>query len=75
MFAFDLGYLCRRYGEPDRREVAGLAAAASLLAAGGLDWQQVEEAIDSGWDPATQSILEFLSCPANGCASIAATSA
>jgi hypothetical protein len=61
-----LDYLRRRYGEPDATEASGLAAAASLLASGTLEWRHVEEAIDSGWDPAAQPILDFLGCAANG---------
>lgn len=48
------------YGDPDPDEGIGLADAVRLITRGEVNWWQVEQAIDAGWDPATQHILDFL---------------
>lgn len=48
------------YGQPDEHEMIGLVEAVRLIARGEIRWRQVEQAIDAGWDPATQHILDFL---------------
>jgi len=48
------------YGEPDLDEKIGLADAVRLITRGEVSWRQVEQAIDAGWDPARQHILDFL---------------
>lgn len=48
------------YGNPDPDEMIGLVEAARLVTRGEINWQQVEEAIDAGWDPARWHILDFL---------------
>ncbi len=58
-----------RYGQPDDHEMVGLADAARLILQGRLVWRQVEEAIDTGWDPAAQPISDFLREPLANCRS------
>lgn len=50
----------REFGEPGEDQMLGLEETARLLAEGKLDWQQVEAAIDDGWDPGSESILHYL---------------
>ena len=52
--------LRREFGEPGAEQMIGLEETATLLADGKLDWQQVEAAIEDGWDPGSESILHYL---------------
>ncbi len=55
-----LSILSRYFGDPDAEVKFGLEEAARLLSEGGLRRSQVEDAIDDGWDPSAEPILDYL---------------
>ena len=55
-----LSILSQHYGDPDSGVKCGLENAAHLLSDGALRRSQVEDAIDDGWDPSAETIMDYL---------------
>ena len=55
-----LSILSRYFGDPDTEVVFGMEEAARLLSRGALRRSQVETAIDDGWDPSAEPIMDYL---------------
>ena len=53
--------LCLYLGEPDLEEQVGLQEAADLIARGEVTLAEVEAALAEGWEPAQESLLDYLS--------------
>ncbi len=55
-----LSILSRHFGDPEPEVKFGLEDAARLLVDGALKRSQVEDAIDEGWDPSAEPIMDYL---------------
>ena len=55
-----LADLRRYFGEPDDDQLLGLEHAARLLRASRLTWSQLTQAIDDGWEPRDETVVDFL---------------
>lgn len=52
--------LLTRFEDLDTKGKGSLANAAEFVAAGTLPWSRVEQALDEGWDPYSERIVEHL---------------